>query len=186
MKQCWLHINKYFLCEDEMIPQNAELRANADHRALAKMVAKARPVPQKRLQRHVPCPRRNGCRTCTTKDCWSWHSLGPESTQEHPAADRGGNAAQPWQAGSHGGSRRSPAHARTGSAQDAPACEPQTLSIKKCTQPVAAHPQDPARYCRWKIRTLMRAPSSHATRCSCAHRSQRSCAPCQQRAPRCP
>ena len=37
-----------------MIPKNAELKANADRAALAKMVAKARPAPPPRRGRGVP------------------------------------------------------------------------------------------------------------------------------------
>ena len=59
MKPCWLRINKCFLCEDKMIPKNAELRANADRAALAKMVVKAGPprhlaAPPLRRGRGVP------------------------------------------------------------------------------------------------------------------------------------
>ena len=38
-----------------MIPKNAEIRANADRAALARMVARARPMPvKKRMQKNVP------------------------------------------------------------------------------------------------------------------------------------
>ena len=37
-----------------MIPKNSELRANADMRALARMLAKARPAPPPRRGRGVP------------------------------------------------------------------------------------------------------------------------------------
>ena len=55
MKECSPRISKCFLCEDKMIPKNAEIRANADRAALARMVARARPVPiKKRLPKNVP------------------------------------------------------------------------------------------------------------------------------------
>ena len=55
MKECSPRISKCFLCEDKMIPKNAEIRANADRAALARMVARARPMPiQKRLPKNVP------------------------------------------------------------------------------------------------------------------------------------
>ena len=38
-----------------MIPKDAEIRANADRAALARMVARARPMPvKKRMQKNVP------------------------------------------------------------------------------------------------------------------------------------
>ena len=55
MKECSPRISKCFLCEDKMIPKNAEIRANADRAALARMVVRARPLQiKKRLPKNVP------------------------------------------------------------------------------------------------------------------------------------
>ena len=103
-----------------MIPKNAELKANADRAALAKMVAKAAPQlakPPPRRGRGVP-QKIEGRGNFLVRNP-------PKSVQVYP--HRSGGAAEPGQARGNGGSGRSAADAGTRPKKNVDALKSKTL-----------------------------------------------------------